>query len=78
MLKALVDHVRAYLYFSNYGIVDDNDAEMVEYDKIHSSELPYKLGTYKEIDYVKNGEIVMQHWNAIWDWIKEYGESLFT
>lgn len=78
MLKALVDHVRAYLYFSSYGIVDDNDAEMVEYDKIHSSELPYKLGTYKEIDYVKNGEIVMQHWNAIWDWIKEYGESLFT
>jgi hypothetical protein len=78
MLNVLVDHVHAYLYFSNYGIVDDEDAEMVEYDKIHSSEIPYKTGTYREIDYIKNGELVIHHWNAIWDWIKEYGESLFT
>lgn len=77
-LLSLHRKVLLYLYYSNYGLVDDNDKEMALIDSIYRDTIPYREGTYKEIDYTKLGEMVQEHWNNIWDWVKEKGQALWN
>jgi len=77
-LQDLQNHVLSYLYFIDYGIVDEDDEDLIDFDKLHSNEIPRKEGTDNAIDYKKNYEICQIHWNAIFDWLKEKGQCLWT
>ena len=44
----------------------------------YAKTLPYKPGTYKEFDYKKLEDLQRKNWNSIWNWIKQYGEMLWT
>ena len=76
-LYKLREHVLLYEYYSGYGIVDEKDEEMKMIDNEYKNTLPYKPGTNKGLDYEKLDKLTREHWNKIWDWIKEYGESLW-
>lgn len=76
-LLSLHREVLLYLYYSNHGMFDDNDMEMASIDREYRNTIPYKEGTYKEIDCAKLGEMTQEHWNNIWDWVKEKGQALW-
>ena len=77
MLNNLYKDVLLYFYYSEYGIVDSKDEEMVKIDKEYRKTLPFKEGTNGGFDYSKLGELENKHWDAIWDWMKEYGRCLW-
>jgi hypothetical protein len=76
-LLELRNNIMLYFYYENYGIIDENDYEMIAIDAVYRKTIPYKPGTYKELDYVKLSKLQKKYWNKIWNWIKEYGESLW-
>ena len=76
-LGRLLEHVLFYRYFSDYGVVDDGDRQMADFDRAHRSQLPVKPGTKEELDFAKLDKLRTEHWNAIWDWMKEKGEALW-
>jgi hypothetical protein len=44
---------------------------------VYRKTIPYKPGTYEEINYTKLSKLQKKYWNKIWNWVKEYGESLW-
>lgn len=76
-LLKLRNNIMLYFYYDNYGIIDENDSEMAIIDAAYRKTIPYKPGTYKEINYIKLSKLQKKYWNEIWNWIKEYGESLW-
>ena len=73
----LVYHIKLYEYIEGFGIIDPNNADEVAFDKENRHLLPVYEGTYDDVDYVKQHELVQREWNAIWDWMKEYGHTLW-
>lgn len=76
-LNKLRENVLLYEYYDGYGIVEEDDKEMMEIDRKYRDTLPYKPGTKNEFDYPKLRELAKERWDNIWNWIKEYGESLW-
>lgn len=76
-LNKLRENVLLYEYYDGYGIVEEDDKEMVEIDRKYRDTLPYKPGTKNEFDFPKLRELAKERWDNIWNWIKEYGESLW-
>jgi hypothetical protein len=76
-LMNLREAVLAYDYYRSYGIVDENDEDMDDIVEKYKDTLPYKPGTNKVFDYEKLNELALGKWNYIWNWMKEYGESLW-
>jgi hypothetical protein len=76
-LLELRNNIMLYLYYDNCGIIDENDYKMIAIDSVYRKTIPYKPGTYKEINYIKLSKLQKKYWNKIWNWIKEYGESLW-
>ena len=72
----LLLYVKQYKYYSNYGIIDIDDPDAVEFDNEWRHTLPVKLGTYDEYDYEKLEILYNTAWNNIWDWVKKYGHTL--
>ena len=78
-LGRMLLHIRLYRYYSDYGISDgENDPAYVEIDRKYKDTIPYVPGTDSEIDYAKAGELIQREWRAIWEWMTEYGQSLWT
>lgn len=76
-LNKLLLYARLYCYYRDYGIVDDADVEMKKIEAEYEKTLPYKPGTYKSFDYAKLDKLKQTNWNAMWNWIKQYGEALW-
>ena len=76
-LNALLLHVKLYKFSSNFGDVDKNNKDELSFYNMWKHTIPYKLGTFKELDYKKLNDLENQHWNAIWDWIKTNGRDLW-
>jgi hypothetical protein len=76
-LDNLRENVLLYEYYSGYGIVDEKDEDMKLIDSKYRDTLPYKPGTNKGFDYEKLSALSKERWENIWNWIKEYGESLW-
>ena len=75
-LENLLLHVNLYLYYSEYGIIDKNDKQMVKIHKKYKNTIPrHKAST--DIDYLELNKLTQEHWNAIWDWMKEWGQGLW-
>lgn len=73
----LLLYVKLYQYYANFGDIDFDDPEEVEFDKKWRHTLPIKPGTYDEIsDYDKMNQLVKEYWDKIWDWMKAYGQKL--
>lgn len=78
-LQELLDHVRLYDLYSGYGIVDERgEPGRVEFQKKHAADIPYRPGSYKEIDYKALTAMAQAEWKAIWAWMAEWGQSLWT
>ena len=77
-LLSLHREVLLYLYYSNHGTFDCNDSEMSSIDSEYRNTIPYRRGMYKVIDYTRLGEMTQEHWNNIWDWVKEKGQALWN
>lgn len=76
-LNTLLLHVKLYKFYSNFGVVDkSNKDELAFYNKWKHT-IPYKPGTFKDLDYKKLHDLENQHWNAIWNWIKINGRDLW-
>ena len=70
-------YVKLYQYYSNFGDIDFDDHEEIEFDKEWRHTLPIKKGTYDEIsDYDEMNKLVKKYWDKIWDWMKAYGQKL--
>lgn len=76
-LKELLLNVNLYLYYKNYGHIDNNDKQLVAVHKKYKDTIPIYPGTKRDIDYTKLYELMQKHWNYVWDWIKEYGQALW-
>lgn len=73
----LLQHVKLYRYYADLGCIDTSDPEQVKFDKKWRYTLPFKKGTYDEVaDYDKVIAMANEQWNAIWDWMKAYGQRL--
>ena len=51
--EKLLQHVKLYKYYCNYGYVDYDDPEQVEFDKKWRHTLPIKPGTYDKLADIK-------------------------
>lgn len=65
-------YAKLYQFYSDYGITEDE-----EFEKKWKSTIPYKPGTYNDIDYIKLVELEDKYWNSLWNWIKENGRNLW-
>ncbi len=74
--RNLLFYVRMYYFYSDFGIIDEKDPEMVKIAKKYGSTLPYLPGRYKEFDYKKLNELTMKYWRKIWTWLSIYGHTL--
>lgn len=78
-LQELLDHVWLYWLYSGYGIIDEDTGDAcITFQKAHIKDIPYKKGSYKEIDYQRLNDMTQAEWKAIWEWISEWGQSLWT
>ena len=78
-LWKLLGHVWTYEFFSVFGIMDGKwPTDKTIYLSKKKDLLPYKPGMYRELDYAKLSEMAQAEWNAIWKWMAEYGQSLWT
>jgi len=77
-LNKLLLYVKLYCYYRDFGIVDNKDPEQVKFHEKYKYTLPYKPGTYKTFDYKKLSALQQRYWSSIWNWMKEYGQSLWT
>ena len=73
----LLLYVKQYKYYSNFGIVDPKNPDDVAFDKEWRHTLPVKKGTYDEFDYDMLKTMYDKAWDNIWDWVKEYGHTLY-
>lgn len=73
----LVDHVKLYDYYSGHGSCHLQFIDREEFEEQYKSKLPLKPGSYKIFDYVKLNHMAQREWNAIWDWMKKYGQALW-
>ena len=75
-LDSLLLHVRLYRFYSEHGIAGDTPEEKAieaEYGKT----IPYVPGTDGGIDYARLRDMTQAEWDAIWDWMKKWGETLW-
>lgn len=77
-LDKLLLNAKLYLYYSSYGIIDEDNKDEVEFDKKWSGTLPYLPGRYKELDYQKLQALQDKYWNSVFNWVKQYGRFLWT
>lgn len=78
-LRKLLGHVWTYEFFSEFGVMDGNwPTDKTVYLSEKKDLLPYKPGMYRELDHAKLSEMAQAEWNAIWKWMAEYGQSLWT
>lgn len=71
-------YAKLYKFYSNYGIVDnENDLEERAFLEKWSKTIPKVPGTYNEIDYVKLHALEDKYWNSLWNWIKDNGRNLW-
>ena len=77
-LEKLLLYTRLYVFYRDFGIVEDKDEAMKKIEAEYAKTLPYKPGTYKEFDYKKLEDLQHKNWNSIWNWIKQYGEMLWN
>lgn len=78
-LTRLLGHIWTYEFFSGFGVVDAKwpiDKQTFLFEK--KSLIPYKPGRYNEMDYQKLNELAQAEWRAIWAWMSEYGQDLWT
>lgn len=73
----LVLHVKLYDYYCNHGSCTFEFDGKAEFEEQHKSALPIKPNSYMMFDYVKLNELVNAEWDAIWDWMKKYGQTLY-
>lgn len=75
-LNRLLDAVRCYKYYENFGIVA-KDKFPEEFLEKHKDDIPKMPGMYDAIDYKKLDELSKEKWNYIWNWMKENGQCLW-
>ena len=73
----LIEKILLYRYYASYGHVDTQEEGMAEIAAKYKDTIPYKEGFYGSIDYVKLNDIQNAVWDSIWDWMKEYGQTLW-
>ena len=71
----LIEKILLYKYYQSYGHVDLKEEGMAAIAAKHA--VPCREGFYKEIDYMKLDEVQNAVWDSIWDWMKEYGRTLW-
>lgn len=77
MLEELLLNVRLYVFYSGFGIVSEDDGLPKDFIEKYKNTIPYKPYTNKNINYDKLHDLIAKHWNFIWDWMKQYGQSLW-
>lgn len=77
-LRKFRELIMSYRMLSDYGIEDENNAELFDYCNEHKSEIPLVEGTDGELDYRTLHGLARERWDKIWDWMREYGESLWS
>ena len=73
-LATFLAHIKLYDYYSD-GYVAHQPADI---DGKYRQTLPVRPGTDGEIDYMKLNEMAQSEWRAIWRWMSQYGQMLWT
>lgn len=74
-LSRLLLNVRLFNYYESFGIFDENNPNEVAISEQHK--IPYKKGSWKEIDYVKLEKLTSICNNAIFNQLKDIGRCLW-
>lgn len=82
-LDNLLHHVWLYRFFQSFGHADScldgtDSPEKAVWLKDQESKMPYIEGTLKEIDYKELDRLTTIEWKAIWAWMAEFGNMLWT
>ena len=70
--KQLIGAIDRYTYYMEQGMVEDKAL-----DKELRSTLPLRQGSYDALDYAKLYAMAQKQWCKIWDWMKQYGQTLW-
>lgn len=74
----MLDYIMLYDYYSNYGIANEKFVDNVEeFENKFKNTLPIKPGTQNEFDYTALAILSNKYWNKIWEWMQEYGRTLW-
>lgn len=74
-LNKLLLNVRLFDYYEGFGIIDENNLDEVVLSEQYK--IPYKRGSWKEIDYVKLDKLTNTCNNAIFNQLKDIGRCLW-
>lgn len=74
-LSKLLLNVRLFDYYESFGIFDENNPNEVAISEQYK--IPYKKGSWKEIDYVKLEKLTSICNNAIFNQLKDIGRCLW-
>lgn len=70
--KQLLGAIDRYTYYMEQGATEDKAL-----DKELRSTLPFRQGSYDVLDYTKLYAMAQKQWCKIWDWMKQYGQTLW-
>lgn len=76
-LDNMLHHIWLYDYYSDYGVIDDNASDEKK-EFLKNYKIPMEDGRFDVVDYAKISGMVEAEWKAIWEWMTEYGRSLWT
>lgn len=76
-ILGLLDDVRAFRFFSNYGIIDRRNPIEVETESKLSKSIPFVPGKYRTIDCNKLESIKSKYRNRIFNTLNRYAESIW-
>lgn len=68
----LVKYIKLYMFYRDCGCSDYPNIE-----KEYQHTLPILPGTYDMMDYKKLHSITQKYWNKIWEWMRQYGDTLW-
>lgn len=74
-LERLIAAIQRYRYYSDSGVVDKGDKEMVELDKALRSTIPTVPGTDGEFDYKLLSKMTDAAWDDIWEIWRRIGRN---
>lgn len=73
----LLDAIKLYRLFYECGAYDPKDSEAEAFFLAHRNLLPRKKGSYDDYDYEKLEVLTKKQWRKIWQYVEEFGQSMY-
>lgn len=73
----LLDAIKLYRFFYEGGRYDPKNSESEAFFMAHRNLLPRKKGAYDDYDEKKLEAMAKKQWRKIWQYVEEFGQSMY-